>query len=60
MKIADHDYFVYDFALPMVVLYSLYSGKSNRLANWLQMSPMKQFTTAIRMTESVSWMLETY
>ena len=45
MKIADHDYFVYDFALPMVVLYSLYSGKSNRLANWLSMSPMKQFTT---------------
>lgn len=45
MKIANHDYFVYDFALPMVVLYSLYSGKSNRLANWLQMSPMKQFTT---------------
>lgn len=45
MKIAYHDYFVYDFALPMVVLYSLYSGKSNRLANWLKMSPMKQFTT---------------
>ena len=45
MKIANHDYFVYDFALPMVVLYSLYSGKSNRLANWLKMSPMKQFTT---------------
>lgn len=45
MKIADHDYFVYDFALPMVVLYSLYSGKSNRLANWLKMSPMKQFTS---------------
>ena len=45
MKISDHDYFVYDFALPMVVLYSLYSGKSNRLANWLKMSPMKQFTT---------------
>ena len=45
MKIADHNYFVYDFALPMVVLYSLYSGKSNRLANWLKMSPMKQFTT---------------
>ena len=45
MKIADHDYFVYDFALPMVVLHSLYSSKSNRLANWLKMSPMKQFTT---------------
>lgn len=45
MKIAEHDYFVYDFALPMLVLYSLYSGKSKRLANWLRQSPMKQFTT---------------
>lgn len=44
-KIADHDYYIYDFALPMVVLYSLYSGKSKQLAKWLQMSPMKQFTT---------------
>ncbi|MGT2636308.1 sucrose phosphorylase [Streptococcus ratti] len=44
-KIADHDYFVYDFALPMVTLYSLYSGKADRLAKWLKMSPMKQFTT---------------
>lgn len=44
-KISDHDYFVYDFALPMITLYSLYSGKSNRLANWLKISPMKQFTT---------------
>lgn len=45
MKIADHDYYVYDFALPMITLYSLYSGKANRLANWLKMSPMKKFTT---------------
>ncbi|CAI3483422.1 sucrose phosphorylase [Enterococcus cecorum] len=45
MKIADHDYYVYDFALPMITLFSLYSGKSNRLAHWLKMSPMKQFTT---------------
>lgn len=45
MKIAEHDYFVYDFALPMLVLYSLYSGKSKRLADWLRQSPMKQFTT---------------
>lgn len=44
-KISDHDYFIYDFALPMITLYSLYSGKSNRLANWLKISPMKQFTT---------------
>ena len=44
-KIADHDYFVYDFALPMVTLYSLYSGQAQRLADWLATSPMKQFTT---------------
>jgi sucrose phosphorylase len=29
----------------MVTLYSLYSGKSNRLAAWLMKCPMKQFTT---------------
>ncbi len=44
-KIAKHDYFIYDFALPMVTLYSLYSGKSEGLAHWLKMCPMKQFTT---------------
>ena len=44
-KIAEHDYYVYDFALPMVTLYSLYSRKVDRLAKWLKMSPMKQFTT---------------
>ncbi|MDH6365313.1 sucrose phosphorylase [Enterococcus sp. PF1-24] len=45
MKIAAHDYFVYDFALPMLMLYSLYSGKTQQLADWLEQSPMKQFTT---------------
>ena len=45
MKIANHDYFIYDFALPMIVLFSLYSKKVNRLADWLRQSPMKQFTT---------------
>ena len=44
-KISKHGYFIYDFALPMVTLYSLYSGKTNQLAKWLKMSPMKQFTT---------------
>lgn len=44
-KITDHDYFSYDFALPIVTLYSLYSGKADRLAKWLKSSPMKQFTT---------------
>ncbi|MFY1066624.1 sucrose phosphorylase [Enterococcus sp. AD013-P3] len=45
MKIADHDYFIYDFALPMLTLHALYSGRSDRLAKWLALSPMKQFTT---------------
>lgn len=44
-KIAQHDYFIYDFALPMLVLHGIYSGKSERLAAWLRQSPMKQFTT---------------
>lgn len=44
-KIAKHGYFIYDFALPMLTLYSLYSGKSKRLADWLKKCPMKQFTT---------------
>lgn len=44
-KIADHDYYVYDFALPMVTLYTLYSSRTERLAKWLKMSPKKQFTT---------------
>lgn len=44
-KIADHGYYVYDFALPMVTLYTLYSSRTERLAKWLKMSPMKQFTT---------------
>src|SRR5699024_10745133 len=45
MKIAEHDYFVYDFAMPMIMLFSLYSGRTDRLAAWLRESPMKQFTT---------------
>ncbi|MGM0300857.1 sucrose phosphorylase [Enterococcus sp. AZ048] len=44
-KIADHGYYVYDFALPMLVLYSLYSGKVDRLAHWLDRCPRNQFTT---------------
>ena len=44
-KISAHDFFIYDFTLPMTTLYTLYSGKTARLAKWLKMSPMKQFTT---------------
>lgn len=44
-KIADHDYYVYDFALPMLVLHGLYSGTNKSLINWLKKCPRKQFTT---------------
>lgn len=44
-KIESHDYYVYDFALPMLVLYSLYSGKKHRLRDWLKIAPRKQYTT---------------
>ena len=39
-KISQHDFFIYDFTLPMTTLYTLYSGKTNRLAKWLKMSPI--------------------
>jgi sucrose phosphorylase len=45
LKIAEQDYYVYDFALPMLVLHALYSGQTNRLAHWLEICPRKQFTT---------------
>lgn len=45
MKLAEKGYWVYDFALPMLVLHALYSGKSERLAHWLTICPRKQFTT---------------
>ncbi|WP_040537123.1 sucrose phosphorylase [Schleiferilactobacillus shenzhenensis] len=45
LKISQHGYYIYDFALPMILLYSLYAGKSERLAHWLRLSPMHQFTT---------------
>lgn len=45
LKIAEHDYYVYDFALPMLVLHTLFSGRTDRLVNWMQICPRKQFTT---------------
>ncbi|CAM11556.1 Sucrose phosphorylase (Glucosyltransferase-A) [Candidatus Phytoplasma australiense] len=44
-KISEQGYFIYDFALPLVVLFTMYSGKTHRLKEWLAKSPMKQFTT---------------
>lgn len=45
LKLADRGYWVYDFALPMLVLHALYSGKSERLIHWLRICPRRQFTT---------------
>lgn len=45
MKLAERGYWVYDFALPMLLLYSLYFGKNERLLNWLRICPRQQFTT---------------
>ena len=44
-KLSQKGYWVYDFALPMLVLYSLYTGSNKRLVNWLRICPRKQFTT---------------
>lgn len=45
LKLAERGYWVYDFALPMLLLYSLYKGSGSNLKNWLRMCPKKQFTT---------------
>ncbi len=45
LKLAEKGYWVYDFALPMLLLYSLYSGSTEKLKNWLRICPRKQFTT---------------
>ena len=44
-KIAEKGYPVYDFALPMLVLHALYSGKAEKLLHWLEICPRDQFTT---------------
>ena len=45
LELAKRGYWVYDFSLPMLLLYSLYSGDNQRLLHWLQICPHKQFTT---------------
>jgi sucrose phosphorylase len=45
LKLAEKGYWVYDFALPMLVLHALYSGKGEWLLRWLEICPRKQFTT---------------
>lgn len=45
MKMAQRGYWVYDFALPMLLLHGLMTGRTDRLIHWLKICPHKQFTT---------------
>lgn len=45
MKIAEKGFWVYDFALPMLVLHALYTHRGDRLKHWLDICPRKQMTT---------------
>lgn len=45
LKMAERGHWVYDFALPMLTLHALFSGRTDRLAHWLRICPRKQFTT---------------
>ena len=45
LKMADKGHWVYDFALPMLLLHGLMTGRTDRLINWLKICPRKQFTT---------------
>ena len=45
MKLAGRGYWVYDFALPMLVLHTLYHHTHTRLLEWLRICPRRQFTT---------------
>ncbi len=44
-RIADKDYYVYDFALPMLLIHAIYYGNTEYLKHWLEICPRKQFTT---------------
>ncbi|MGB0678919.1 MAG: sucrose phosphorylase [Polyangiales bacterium] len=45
LRLAEHGYWVYDFALPMLALHALYEGTAARLRSWLEICPRQQFTT---------------
>ena len=45
LKMAEKGHWVYDFALPMLVLHGLMSGRTDRLIHWMKICPHKQFTT---------------
>ncbi|MBA4383128.1 MAG: sucrose phosphorylase, partial [Anaerolinea sp.] len=45
LKMAEKGYWVYDFALPMLLLHGLMTERTDRLIHWLNICPRKQFTT---------------
>jgi len=45
LKMAERGHWVYDFALPMLLLHGLVTGRTDRLIRWMKICPRKQFTT---------------
>lgn len=45
LKIAEKGYAIYDFALPVLVLHTLYKGNCKRLKEWFKICPQNQYTT---------------
>ena len=45
LKISHRGYWAYDFALPMLVIHTLYHHSNKRLTKWLKICPQKQITT---------------
>jgi sucrose phosphorylase len=44
LKIADKGYWVYDFALPLLVLHAFYFKTAKNLRHWLHICPRRQIT----------------
>jgi sucrose phosphorylase len=45
LKLSHQGYWAYDFALPMLMLHTLYHHSNKRLLAWLRICPRKQITT---------------
>jgi len=45
LKLSAQGFWVYDFALPVLVLQALYDGSGKNLRHWLKICPRKQLTT---------------
>ena len=45
LKMAERGHWVYDFALPMLMLHTVFSADTTRLIEWMRICPRKQFTT---------------